>query len=189
MELDKETIRLIKQMVFCETDILRKIKEEVLSCPGNMAERTLIFIQHLQENGLKKSDEYIGGVVEIVVSTWRAFNAARTNLKAQTIDTIADFPAWKLTRFVDSSNPRKDWPARWRAAGDFVGWKGAVKPPGEYPEWSMIALKSSPIWDALGNGVGGFGDTFGLPYPPFAVDSGLAWDDVEDYECKELGLI
>ena len=53
----------------------------------------------------------------------------------------------------------------------------------------MIALKSSPIWAALGAGAGGFRDTLGNPYPPFAYGSGLDWDDVERERCEELGLI
>ena len=52
----------------------------------------------------------------------------------------------------------------------------------------MVALKSSPIWQALGDGAGGYRDTLGNPYPPFAYNSGLDWSDVDAEECAELGL-
>ena len=52
----------------------------------------------------------------------------------------------------------------------------------------MVALKSSPIWQALGDGVGGFKDTLGNPYPPFAYSSGMGWTDISRRECAELGL-
>ena len=53
----------------------------------------------------------------------------------------------------------------------------------------MVALKTSPIWAALGNGAGGYRDTLGNPFPPFAYGSGLAWADVSRDEAIELGLI
>ena len=86
-------------------------------------------------------------------------------------------------RFVGRAIPRQDWPRRWQAAGDSVGWQGALR--GD----RMIALKASPIWQALGDGEGGFRDTLGNPFPPFAFGSGLAWMEIDRDECIELGLI
>lgn len=176
-------------MVFCETDVLQNIKEEILMCGGNKADKEMVFLRHLQKQGLNKTDSYIWEIIDIVITTWEQLDASKRNIACQTVDSISDFPAWKLTRFVDHANKRTDWSDRWKAAGESVNWEGALASPGEYPEWGMIALKSSPIWSALGRGVGGFNDTYGLPYPPFAIDSGLSWDDVEDFICKELGLL
>ena len=53
----------------------------------------------------------------------------------------------------------------------------------------MVALKSSPIWQALGDGAGGFRDTLGNPYPPFAFGSSYAWVHVDRLEARELGLL
>ena len=78
--------------------------------------------------------------------------------------------------------PREDWPARWRAAGNSVGWEGAL-------QGRFIALKNSPIWQALGDGAGGFTDTLGNPYPPFAFSSGMDWVAVDRDTCEKLGLI
>jgi hypothetical protein len=56
----------------------------------------------------------------------------------------------------------------------------------------MCALKTSPIWQALADGAGGFEDTLGSPYPPFAFGSGMAWVNVRRSEwkriCQEEGI-
>lgn len=80
-------------------------------------------------------------------------------------------PAWELRRMGARKKPRGDWKKRWAAAGDRCGWKGALKK-------KMVALKISPIWQAIADGAGGFKDTLGSPYPPFAFGSGLAWASV-----------
>ena len=92
------------------------------------------------------------------------------------------FPAWELLSTGYRKQHRTDWPQRWKAAGERVGWRGASRT-------KMVALKSSPIWQALGDGAGGFRDTLGNPYPPFAFGSSYAWVHVDRIEAKELGLL
>lgn len=92
------------------------------------------------------------------------------------------FPAFELISTGWRRNHRTDWPQRWKAAGDAVGWQGASKT-------KMVALKGSPIWQALGNGAGGFRDTLGNPYPPFAFGSSYAWVHVDRLEARALGLL
>ena len=99
------------------------------------------------------------------------------------------YPAWELVRLYQRNVPRgtpeshtAGWVVRWRDAGDSVGWEGAEESP-------MIALKDSPIWQALGDGTGGYQDTLSNPFPPFAFNSGLAWKAVDRERCLELGLI
>jgi hypothetical protein len=48
----------------------------------------------------------------------------------------------------------------------------------------MVALKTSPIWAEIGRGAGGYLDTIGTEYPPFAFGSGLAWVNVGRREWK-----
>lgn len=121
--------------------------------------------------------------LDLIIDTQRrmAFNAAK--IAAQDEVTVAVAPAWELTRFGERAVPRQNWPQRWAAAGFAVGWQGALQ--GD----RMIALKASPIWQALGDGAGGFRDTLGNPYPPFAHGSGLGWMSILRDECIELGLI
>ncbi len=96
-------------------------------------------------------------------------------------EIMAQWPAWRLARTGSRITPRDDWWQRWQDAGNSVGWEGAAQKP-------MVALKSSPIWAALGNGVGGYRDTLGTAYPPFAFGSGLGWLDVPAAEARRLGL-
>ncbi len=120
--------------------------------------------------------------LNLIVDTQRAMAASVANIANQTAASLDSFPAWELTRFIGRRVPRDDWALRWNAAGNSVGWDGAVR--GE-----MVALKSSPIWQALGDGAGGFRDTLGNPYPPFAFGSGLRWARVDRARCVELGLV
>lgn len=96
-------------------------------------------------------------------------------------EIMAQWPAWRLARTGSRITPRDDWWQRWQDAGNSVGWEGAAQKP-------MVALKSSPIWAALGRGVGGYRDTLGTAYPPFAFGSGLGWLDVPAAEARRLGL-
>lgn len=105
-----------------------------------------------------------------------------------TPSALSMFPAWKLVRIYGRRIPR-DWAMRWMAAGDSVAWEGAAKGyPGPTGEPRMIALKSSPIWAAVGAGAGGYLDTLGNAYPPFAFGSGLGWLEGSAAEAKEAGL-
>jgi hypothetical protein len=101
---------------------------------------------------------------------------------------LREFPAWSLERVYGRRVPR-DWSNRWQAAGDSVGWDGAAR---GYPSPTgaprMIALKSSPIWAAIGDGAGGFEDTLGNPYPPFAFGSGMGWREAPKSEAQAAGL-
>lgn len=81
--------------------------------------------------------------------------------------------AYELIRVEKRKEPRMDWPERWHAAAVAVGFKGVMKGP------RMIALKNSPIWEALGNGAGGFEDATGRSSPPFAFGSGMGWRELQ----------
>lgn len=119
--------------------------------------------------------------LNLIVDTQTQMAASVARIDNQTEATIALWPAWELVRFESRQKPRQDWARRWRAAGDYCGWQGALQN-------RFIALKNSPIWAALGDGAGGFTDTLGNPYPPFAFSSGLDWMEVSADECKKLGL-
>lgn len=107
-------------------------------------------------------------------------------------DVVDAYPAWELLRTYDRDVPRgfrsngkggliampgDDWPSRWRAAG------------GELINGRMIALKSDGVWQRLGDGVGGYTDTLGNPFPPFAFNSGYDVNNISRAECEDLGLL
>lgn len=126
--------------------------------------------------------------LNLILDTQRQMATSVALLSEQTESTVWLYPAWELSRRETRRVPREDWAARWQAAGDAVGWEGALTLRGITGN-RMIALKSSPIWAALGGGAGGYTDTLGNPYPPFAYNSGLDWDEVERDECLAIGLI
>jgi hypothetical protein len=99
------------------------------------------------------------------------------------------FPAYELARIGLRAVPRGTpgsgtvgWEIRWKDAGEEVRWQGASRE-------RMIALKTSPVWAALGDGAGGYEDALGFPYPPFASGSAMDWRAVNRSECVELGLV
>ena len=124
--------------------------------------------------------------LNLILETQTQMAASVAQLAEQTPDVVDMWPAWELMRLEDRDAPRPDWAARWNAAGESVGWQGALP---THIGGRMVALKGSPIWAALGQGVGGFRDTLGNPYPPFAYSSGMGWEDVGRDECEALGLV
>jgi len=126
-------------------------------------------------------------------------------LAGNTPSALFAAPAWELVRLGWRHVPRgtpqshtEGWQRRWIAAGESVSWSGVLpaaddgtRAAGSRPSMlSMIALKDSPIWQALGDGEGGdWSDTLGHPYPPFAFNSGMDWRAVPRAECASLGLL
>ena len=121
--------------------------------------------------------------LNLVLKTNRQTAASLAQLaESEDPQVAALFPAWELASGGYRKHHRTDWPQRWKAAGERVAWRGAHRT-------KMVALKSSPIWQALGDGVGGFRDTLGNPYPPFAFGSSYEWVPVDRLEARELGLL
>lgn len=123
--------------------------------------------------------------INLVIDTQTKMASSLARLAEQTDSVLALWPAWRLERHEPRSVPRTDWRKRWLAAGDAVDWKGALKPG---LTSGFVALKDSPVWQALGDGAGGFSDTLGNPYPPFAYGSGMGWSEVSADETASLGL-
>lgn len=114
-------------------------------------------------------------------------------LAGNTPYALREYPAWELVRLYHRDVPRGSpdsrsigWEQRWQDAGGAVG---AFDHPITAVESPMIARKDSPIWQALGDGAGGYSDTLGNPYPPFAFRSGKAWRPVARAQCAELRLV
>lgn len=75
--------------------------------------------------------------------------------------------------------PGDDWQARFVAAGGELFDKGT----------RMIAPKGSDVWQKLGDGAGGYKDTLGNPFAPFAFGSKWGVREVARDECLILGVI
>ena len=167
---------------------VREVCAQIAAGEINQATARLALMEVLAEMGHSPLDE--GGLMNpaslrrlnLILDTQRQMAASVATLAEQTDDVVYQYPAWELTRFESRAVPRPDWDRRWAAAGRSCGFEGALKD-------RLIALKNSPIWAALGNGTGGYRDTLGNPYPPFAYGSGMDWDDVDRDECIALGLV
>lgn len=119
--------------------------------------------------------------LQLIVRTQVEMAQSAARLARQTPEALAAYPAWRLSRVASRREGRGDWIERWRAAGESVAWAGAAR-------GAMVARKDSPIWQALGDGAGGYSDALGNPYPPFAFSSGMGWTDVDADEAARLGL-
>jgi hypothetical protein len=93
------------------------------------------------------------------------------------------FPAWELARMHPRRVPRgtvssgsPGWETRWvKCGGTLTGDR-------------MIALKTDPIWAAIGSRAN-FPDALDVSHPPFAFNSGYGWKrELSRSECLDLGL-
>lgn len=111
---------------------------------------------------------------------------------------VDEYPAMELVRFEEREKPRNwggegtekkgsPFGTRWMLAAQTCGDSDAARVLDETGR--MVALKSSDIWQALGDGAGGFDDTLGNPYPPFAFNSGMWWEEVSRKDAVKLGLL
>ena len=173
---------------------LREVCTEILTGEKDKASAIADLGSLLEQMGHSPLDD--GGLanpaslrrLNLILDTQRQMATSVALLSEQTEATVWLYPAWELSRRETRRIPRDDWAQRWQAAGEAVGWESALMLRGITGS-RMIALKSSPIWAALGSGAGGYTDTLGNPYPPFAYNSGLDWDEVDRDECISLGLI
>lgn len=100
-----------------------------------------------------------------------------------TPESLRDFPAWELVRLEDRMEPRY-WPTRWRqAGGEFFPGVNEAYPdvPGRF-----VALKTDPIWAALGSQAM-FKDALNVDRPPFAWRSGMGWKQISSDEWESSG--
>lgn len=150
-------------------------------------EKFLEQVGYTKETGLTPGHEGaitdIGTIarLDLIVDTQRDMAHSVAMIDAQTDANVEEFPAWRLVRYGSREEPR-DWNARWNEAARQVGWKGVAR------NGDFVALKSSPIWEAIGAGAGNHKDTLGNPFPPFAFNSGMDWESVDRDECEAIGL-
>lgn len=98
------------------------------------------------------------------------------------------YPAWELVRVAKfNSEYQREWKKRWDIASDNVDGLGTLNLKLETGSSRLIALKSSPIWLALGSSAL-FPDAVNADHPPFAFNSGMGWREVPLEEAEEFGL-
>lgn len=107
--------------------------------------------------------------------------------------SLYSVPAQKLVRTrvpKGGAAAMRPWVRRWHDAMDAIG--SDAESGCTIPEESggiMAALINHPIWQALGNGAGGYGDALGNPWAPFAFNSGMSLTPISRAQAVALGLI
>jgi hypothetical protein len=184
MDLTPETVEAIKTFVLKTDDISKKIYRIVkpsFGCPGTAEAKFMdVLMQYYEGTPNQDTMDFIN----IVIDDWGAKDASECRVKNQTSATMALWPGWHLKLFGCGKRKltNSEWRQRWTCAGNACGWDGASIS-------NFIALKNSPIWKHLGDGAGGYGDTYGLSYPPFVIGTAMDWEEASTDECKRAGLV
>lgn len=125
--------------------------------------------------------------IDLVIKTNQQLSQGAGDFIRQNDEDVIDlFPALELYR-LEAREKERDWEQRWRiacAVANDPKAAGALEMHGR-----MVALKSSGVWQALGDGEGGFSDTLGNPFPPFAFNSGMWTREVDREDAESLGVI
>lgn len=118
------------------------------------------------------------------------FGAGRFVQQNSDADVVDAYPGLSFERTAvpeGGVEAERDWPERWRAAAEEAGDDDAARVLDETGE--MIALKSSGIWQSLGDGAGGYEDTLGNPYDPIAFNTYMRQFEVARERMEELGFL
>ena len=127
---------------------------------------------------------------------------AAKNIWGNEPDALQQYPAWELVRVAAVEIPRGEkrvkggltevpedaWDTasgRWAAAVSEAGDDEAQKIFDDTGR--MVARKDSDVWQALGDGAGGYDDTLGNDYEPYAFNSGMGRVEVSAKEFADLG--
>lgn len=129
-------------------------------------------------------------------------HGAAKNIWGNEPAALADYPAWELVRVAAREVPRgtvkrgKGVVAVTEDAWDSANgrWVAALQATGDEAARTifeatgrMIARKDSPMWQALGDGAGGYEDTLGNDFEPFAFNSGMGRVEISAKEFSDLG--
>ncbi|MGV3664272.1 MAG: hypothetical protein ACO1TE_29135 [Prosthecobacter sp.] len=107
-------------------------------------------------------------------------------LKLRGIRRMELWPAWELVRVAKfDSEHQREWLARWKKAADEINWAGVSTTA--FEAGRMAALKTSPLWAALGS-TALFADALNTDHPPFAFSSGMGWRELTREQTAALGL-
>lgn len=183
------------ESVLSPVQAVREGQDQTVTEGYNPATARAAMREELKRLGYAPSEDEAGTIkdlssdarLNLVVKTNVELAQGAGHFVQQNDPAVVDlYPALELIRFEQKEKER-DWAARWRfaarEAGDLKAY-AALELHGR-----MVALKSSGIWKALGDGAGGYSDSLGNPFPPFAFNSGMWTQDVGRADATDLGLI
>jgi hypothetical protein len=118
----------------------------------------------LRDNGHTVDHERI----QLCIDTFqRLTNGFALWLHRRGEDDKESYPAWELTKILQAEES-VNWADRWQKCGGRI-----------YSGERIVALKDDPIWLKISD--------FSLPFPPFALNSGMGWFEVSRQEFLDLG--
>jgi hypothetical protein len=162
--------------------------QSILEGTADQASVSLDLLKVIKSQGYEPAPENVGGLQDVssfarrslILETQVAIaRGAGWREQGMQADVLDEYPAMELFR---ASWPRggpdaeRSWANRWaRVGGQFYGSR-------------MIALKTDPIWQQLGN-PNIFPDALGNDFAPFAFSSGMRTRDIDRDQAESLGLI
>lgn len=107
--------------------------------------------------------------------------------KLRGLDRLQSHPAWELVRYKHARDPawERDWLRRFSIAAENVEWEGVSHEA--FDQGRMLALKTSPVWRALGSSAL-FPDALNVDHAPFAFNSGMGLSEVGFRDAESSGL-
>lgn len=118
----------------------------------------------LRDNGHAVDHE----IIQLCIDTYqRLTNGFARWFHEPSEDDKELYPAWELTKVMQVEE-LVNWPDRWQKCGGKI-----------YSGDRMVAPMDDPIWLKISD--------FGLPFPPFALNSGMGWEEVSRQEFLDLG--
>ncbi|HEY5297772.1 MAG TPA: hypothetical protein VIK59_07590 [Verrucomicrobiae bacterium] len=176
MNLSFEQIQIVKTLVteFLPVDgsptSAEKILETVLKYAVGNANKAATHCEirnMLTETNQQIDDDRVNLCVE--TASRLIHGCFRWMQGQENADELDIYPALQLSDCYHHAEP-VDWLQKWRDNGGQV-----------FARNEMIALKNDPVWIRI--------SAFGLPFPPFDLDSGMDVDAVPRNEAEKLGLL
>ena len=184
MNIDTETIELVRSYVACESLSLKRLRSKVIRTSGNQSDQRMCLFEGLKKlNLIEECSEETFEVLDLIIDAWEGIHYSILREK-ESKSIFKSYPAYELVD-TGNSSPTEKWISRWNAAGTSVNWKGAIP----LRSGKLCAMKNSPIWKAIGFGAGGYPDTLNVAYPPFVVGEHVTWFDLSVEECEKVGLV
>lgn len=115
-------------------------------------------------------------VYKVQTGMARGWAEAKAGMDPDILDAV---PAYEFVRITPKRVPRPEsyWTTRWARAVAAVNGKGCLLSP-------MLGLKTSPVWQALGD-LGPFGN----PFDPFDYETGMGREERDRAYCEAAGLL
>jgi len=166
-----------EQITYTIIDVLLRLKPQdkareqifqILSVEksANTATARCMIKDVLRENGHRVEHERVQSCIDTIRGLT---NGLARQQRGNTPIARAHYPAWELTKVLDMEET-VNWTERWQDCGGKI-----------YSGNRLIATIDDSIWLKISD--------FGLRFPPFALNSGMGWREIDANEAIALGVV